>query len=121
MAENLAGDQEIVQQGFLRVAGYYLPSSSVLAHTLAERELTVAVGFIPRANGRMAPRRGATLELVRGSASTVAPRRRSLWAVYRGLKATATITGSLRDLPRIEMRPGGGQIPSSHIDNPVVQ
>jgi hypothetical protein len=46
----------------------------------------------------MEMRRGATLETIPGCISTVAPRRRLFCVVYRGLKATATITRSLRDL-----------------------
>ena len=57
---------------------------------------TVAVGFIPRLAVPDAPRRGATPES--GAViSIVAPRRRSLGALNRGLKATATITKSLCD------------------------
>jgi hypothetical protein len=52
-------------------------------------------------------RRRATLEIGPGFISTVTPWRRLFCAVYRGLKATSTVTRSLRDLRKRRNAPGG--------------
>ena len=59
---------------------------SVFAQPLAERDLTVAVGFIPRKRVPVTWRRGATLEISSDLCSTVAPRRWQFCVVYRGFE-----------------------------------
>jgi hypothetical protein len=64
---------------------------------LAERDLTVAVEFIPRdgiPRPRVAERR---LKWRSTGNSPVTTRRWPFWDVFHALKAMATITGSLRD------------------------
>ena len=61
-------------------------------------EPTVAVGFIPRLGASNAPRRGATHESGAVFQSSLRDEK-SLGGLNRGLKATATITNSLRDSP----------------------
>jgi hypothetical protein len=74
----------------------------------------VAVGFNPRDGGKIARRRGATLErILRNRAdSGVATRRGSLFPSVRGLKTTATVMTSLCEAeralhwcPKSEVRP----------------
>jgi len=68
--------------------------------------MTVAVGFSPRELSAITKRRGATLEgLDWLFGSSVAPRRAPFPTIFRGLKPTATITLSLRDCSKSEMRP----------------
>ena len=75
----------------------------------------VAVGFNPRGGGKMARRRGATLEglIARPRAdSGVATRRGPVFPSVRGLKPTATVMTSLCEAepavpwrPKSELRP----------------
>src|SRR5881394_3144755 len=72
--------------------------------------MKVAVGFSPRTDGKTEPRRVATPDSALGreiNLSSVAPRRRAVSPPPRGLKPTATLTQSLRDCSKTEMRPRG--------------
>ena len=67
--------------------------------------MTIAVGFSPREGSTKAGRRGATLEGSTGSSVQASLRdAHSFFPLFRGLKPTATITQSLRDSPKSDIR-----------------
>ena len=82
----------------------------------------VAVGFNPRTNPGIGPRRGATLEAEcipgeGGTGSGVAPRRGSRVTPIRGLKPTATAIKSLRDCKKLSRAQCVSEL-KSWLDNP---
>ena len=77
---------------------------------LAERGHDGSRGLQPADRWETEPRRVATPESALGreiNLSSVAPRRGAIFPPPRGLKPTATITQSLRDCSKTEMRPTG--------------